>query len=91
MRSRVSKALRSNILQVLMSRLARRKSIGATMSGMTVMTNDIACQRVCSEWVGYLRYQPTQCSPPKMTPKKAKTTIRDQRSLFVMGAKKDGT
>jgi len=32
---------------------------------MTVMTKDVARQRVCSEWVGYLKYQPRQCSPPK--------------------------
>jgi len=86
MRSRMSRALRSNFWQELMSRVARRKSIGATMSGITVMANEVARHRVCSEWVGYSKYQPMQCKPPNMTPKRAKTTIRNQRLLFVTGA-----
>jgi len=90
MRSRMSRAVRSNFSQELMARLwsrvAKRKSIGATMSGMTVMAKDVARQRVCSERVGNLKYQPMQCKPPKMTPKMAKATIRDQQSLFVTGA-----
>jgi len=82
----MSRALRSNPWQVLMSRAARRKSIGATITGMTVMAKEVARQRACSEGVGYLKDQPMQCSPPNMMPKRAKTTIRDQRSLFVTGA-----
>ena len=86
MRSRMSRALFPNPLQVPMSRVVKKKSIGAAMRGVTVMANDVARQRVCSEWVGYMKCQPTQCRPPNMTPKRAKTTIRDQRSLFVTGA-----
>ena len=48
-RSSMSSALRSNLWQLLMSRVARRKSIGATMRGMTVMADDVARQRACSE------------------------------------------
>jgi len=32
------------------------------------------------------KYQPTHYRPPKMTPRRAKMTMRDQRSLFVVGA-----
>jgi len=86
-RSRVRRAVSSkDLMSRFWSRVANRRSIGATIRGIAVMANDVACQRVCSDWVGYLKYQPMQCSPPKMTPKRAKTTIRDQRSLFVMGA-----
>ena len=46
---------------------------------------DVVRQRVCSRRVGYTKYQPMQCKPPKMKPKGAKTTW-DQRPLFVMGA-----
>jgi len=95
MRSRARRAVRSKVSQDLMSRLqrrvAKRRSIGATMRGITVMAKDVTRQRVCSEWVGYSKDQPMQCRPPKMTPKRAKTAIRDQRSLFVTGAYKDGT
>ena len=40
--------------------MERKKSIGATMRGMTVMAKNVARQRVCSERVGYLimKYQP---------------------------------
>ena len=86
MRSRMSRLLLPNPLQLPMSRVVKKKSIGAAVRGMTVMANDVARQRVCSEWVGYIKYQPTQCKPPNMTPKRAKTTIRDHRSLFVTGA-----
>ena len=90
MRSRARMAVRSKVLQYLISWVrswvAKRRSIGATMRGITVMTKDVARQRVFSKWVGYSKNQPMQCRPPKMTPKRAKTTIRDQRSVFVVGA-----
>ena len=53
MRSIVRRAARSKISQDLMSqvrsRAAKRKSIGATTSGMMVITKDVARQRACSE------------------------------------------
>ena len=49
MRSRMSSVLRSNFWQELMSRVANRKSIGATMRGMTVIVKDEARQTVRSE------------------------------------------
>ena len=89
-RSRVRRAIRSKISHDLMSRarrrLVKRKSIGATTRGITVIAEDVARQRVCSELVGNLKYQPMQWRRPKMTPKSAKTTMRDQRSLCVLGA-----
>ena len=90
-RSKNKRATFSNAGQDLMSpcmwrRVARMKSIGATMSGIAVMATDVDRQRDCSGWVGNSKFHPTQCSPPKMTPKRANTTMRDQRSLDVLGA-----
>ncbi len=89
-RSKVRRAIRSKVSQDLMSRVrsrvAKRKSIGATMRGTTVMADEVACHRICSEREGYLKFQPMQCRPPNMAPKRAKATMRDQRSLFVTGA-----
>ena len=52
-RSKVRRAVRSNLSQESMSqvrrRVAKRKSIGATMRGMTVMAVEVARQRVCSD------------------------------------------
>ncbi len=80
-RSKVRRAVRSNVSQDLMSRVrsrvAKRTSIGVTMRGTTVMADEVACQRICSEREGYLKFQPMQCRLPNMAP------IRDQRSLFV--------
>ena len=57
----------SNILRTafghdseVISRAARRKSIGATTRGMKVIAKDVARQRVFSEWVGNLKFQPMQ-------------------------------
>ena len=66
--------------------VGKRKSIGAIASGIVAMATDVDLQRDCSEWVGNLKFHPIQCTPPKMTPKRANTTIRDHRSLFVLGA-----
>ena len=89
-RSKVKRATFSSVSHELMSRIrrrvAKRKSIGATMTGIAAIARDVDRQRVCSEWVGNLKFHPIQCSPPKMTPKRANTTIRDQRSLRVVGA-----
>ena len=53
------------------------KSMGATTSGMAETTNDVYRQRNLSEWVGKTKFHPKQCIPPKITPKMAKTTMRE--------------
>ena len=58
MRSTVRRTIRSNFPEDLM--LAKRKSIGATMRGMTVIAKDVALQRICSKKVGKLKFQPMQ-------------------------------
>ena len=89
-KSKDRRATFSNFPHESMSRMRRRvarmKSIGATMRGIAAMATDVDRQRDCSEWVGNLKFHPIQCNPPKMTPKRANTTIRDQRSLCVLGA-----
>ena len=35
--------------------------------------------------IAYVKFHPMQLTPPKMTPKKAMTTMREYLSLFVLG------
>ena len=49
MRSRMSSVLRSNFWPELMSRVANKESIGATMRGMTAIVKDEARQTDRSE------------------------------------------
>ena len=41
--------------------------------------------RCSSNKIAYVKFHPMQLTPPKMTPKKAMTTIREYLSLFVLG------
>jgi len=41
--------------------------------------------RCSSNGIAYVKFHPMQLTPPKMTPKKAMTTMREYLSHFVLG------
>src|SRR6266540_3547493 len=48
--------------------------------------SDVTCQSFFSTFVGYVKFHPATCKPPKMMPHSVTTTIRRPNSLLVSGA-----